>query len=398
VVFDTFFSGLMLLVGVALGWVLARRTPPGPVAEGSLSREQLGGLITELAGDDPDRALAALTQAAEMDHATAELHLTLGSLFRRRGEVDRALRIHEALLARPVLRPELREQTRYELAQDYLKAGVIDRAEALLTELGTSGAHVAPALKMLQGLHEQARDWRQAIDVARRLEAVRGAPQKRAIGHYLCELADEARAGGDPAGATRLASQALAEDPDCVRANLLLGALHEAAGDLPAAIKSYRRVLDQDGRFLPEVIEPLRRCCAAAGREAEFSEFLADAKEMTKASSLPWVAEAHLLRAEGQDPLPHLAQSLEQRPSRAVLAQFLAEMQDRPEVVAAGLGGATASLRGTVERLMAATPGYQCRQCGFQPRQLFWQCPACKHWATTAPVDDVWQLAQGAGR
>jgi lipopolysaccharide assembly protein B len=393
VIFDTVFTGLMLLAGVALGWVLARRQAP-QTGQGRVSTEQLGGLINELAGDDPDRALAALTQAAEMDHAMADLHLTLGNLFRKRGEVDRALRVHEALLARPELRPDLREQVRFELAQDYLKAGVIDRAEQLLGELASAGRFVAPALKLLQGLHEQARDWRQAIHAARRLESARGESQRKVIAHYLCELGDEARAAGDLDGARRLGEQALGEDPACVRANLLLGALHEKQGNPAAAIKCYRRVLDQDPRFLADVIEPLRRSCQASGRRAEFLEFLGDAKEMTQASSLPWVMETHLLREEGQDPMPHLAQSLEQRPSRAVLAQFLAEMENRPEVVAAGLGSAAGSLRKTVERLMAATPGYQCRQCGFQPRQLFWQCPACKQWATTAPVDDVWQLAQ----
>lgn len=384
--FDTFFSGLLLLLGAALGWVLARKSEP-PRPGNAVTPEQLGGLINQLAGDDPDRALAALTQAAEMDHSMAELHLTLGSLFRKRGEVDRALRVHENLLQRPELKPELREQARYELAQDYAKAGLLDRAEQLLGELSSQGSYAAASLKLLQGLHEQSRDWAQAIEAARRLEAVRGEPQRKAIAQYLCEQADEVKAS-DRSAAMRLAKRALDEDAGCVRASLLLGALHEAGGDAAAAIKAYRRVLDQNPRFLAEVLEPLQRCYRATGNLEAYREFLLDAKAMAP-GSLPWLAEAKLLREQGQDAMPQLAESLEQRPSRAVLAQFLLEMETRPESAAAGLSGTAASLRKTLERLMASAPGYQCGQCGFKPRQLFWQCPSCKQWATTLPVDDV---------
>jgi len=386
--FESFFSLVLLLLGAALGWVLARQKAPAE-AGSSATPEQLGGLITQLAGDDPDRALATLTQAAEMDHSMAELHLTLGSLFRKRGEVDRALRVHETLLTRTTLKPELREQTRYELAQDYVKAGLIDRAEQLLADLSVQGPHVAQALKLLQGIHEQARDWQPAIEVARRLEAVRGESQRLVIAQYFCELADEAKGRGDAAGALKLAKRALDEHASCVRANLQLGVLHEAAGEVAAAIKAYRRVLDQDARYLPEVVEPLRRCYDQSGAHAEFTDFLRDAKEMAKTSSLPWLSEARLLREAGADAMPHLAEGLEQRPSRAVLAEFLLEMESRPEVIAAGLGNAAASLRSTLQRLIESSPGYQCGHCGFQPRQLFWQCPSCKQWATTAPAGDI---------
>lgn len=389
--FDSFFSLVLLLLGTALGWVLARRSSATsrPGAEHLPTPEQMGGLITDLAGDDPDRALATLTRAAEMDHSMAELHLTLGSLFRKRGQVDRALRVHETLLARPELKPEIREQGSYELAQDYLKAGLIDRAEKLLAELSVRGTYVASALKLLQSVHEQSRDWVKAIEAARRLESAQGESQKLVISQYFCELADEALQQRQPGEALKLARQALDEHAGCVRACLLIGKMQEAADDFPAAIKAYRRVLDQDARFLPEVLEPLRRCYAKTGEPAQFSEFLADAKEMATHSSLPWLSEAQLLRAAGGDAMGHLAQGLEQRPSRAVLAEFLLEMESRPEVIAAGLGKAAASLRGTLKHLAERAPPYQCGHCGFQPRQLFWQCPGCRQWASVTPMDDV---------
>lgn len=391
---ESFVNWLLVLLGVALGWVLARKAPTLlDAAPPPATSEQLGGLITQLAGDDPDRALAALTQAAEMDHSMAELHLTLGSLFRKRGEVDRALRVHEALLARTNLKPELRDQARFELALDYVKAGVIDRAEQLFGELTVRGPHVAASLEQLQSLYEQGRDWKQAIEAARRLESVRGESRRAVIAQYLCEQAEEARVAKDLAGALKLAKRALDEHSGCVRANLMLGALHEADEDIPAAIKAYRRALDQDPRYLAEVIEPLRRCYQQTGDLEGYSLFLRDAKEMTQ-SSLPWLSEAQLLRDQGQDAMSHLAEGLEQRPSRAVLAEFLQALEQRPEIAAVGLEKTTASLRKAIKRLMDATPGYQCTHCGFQPRQLFWQCPSCRQWATTAPSSDVLKPGQ----
>ncbi|MES0873517.1 tetratricopeptide repeat protein [Sinimarinibacterium thermocellulolyticum] len=384
---DPLFTWLLLPLGVALGWALGRRAATtGPVR--GFTGEQLGGLLTQLSSDDPDQAIAALTTATEIDPSTAELHLTLGRMFRKRGEVDRALRVHEALVQRAGLAPALRLQARFELAQDYMTAGVMDRAERLFDELVADGAFVVPALEAIRTIHEQARDWPQAIAAARRLQSAKGESQRAAIAQYLCEMAVDARNARRHGDAIRLAREALDEDPDCVRALLLLGELQEAAGDHAAAMRAYLRAFEQDPRFLPDVIEPLQRCAAATGERDRYLLFLRDAKEMSP-SSLPYVAEARLLAETGLDPLDHLAQSLEARPSRAVLAEFLEVLERQPNVVAAGLDKPAASLRRALLRLMESTPRYQCSNCGFSPRQMFWQCPGCKRWGTTAPVDDV---------
>lgn len=384
---DPLFSWLLLPLGIALGWALARRRPHRP-ASASISGEQLGGLISQLASDDPDQAIAALNTAAELDPSTAELHLTLGRMFRKRGEVDRALRVHEALVNRGGIAPPLLMQARYELAQDYMTAGVMDRAEDLFGQLSEQGAHAVESVEAIRTIHEQAREWRPAIEAARRLQAVKGESQGASIAQYFCELADEARRAQRAGEAIKLAQQALGEDRNCVRAHLMLGELHEAGGDHAAAARAYLKAFERDPRFLPEVIEPLQRCFAANADRDGFVLFLKDAKEMSS-SSLPFVAEARLLAETGVDPLDHLAQGLESRPSRAVLAEFLEALEGQPNIVASGLGRPAASLRKALLKLMEATPKYQCSNCGFSPRQMFWQCPGCKHWGTTAPADDV---------
>lgn len=383
--FDSVFTWLLLPLGMALGWVMARGAPG--TQRSKLSPEQLGGLLTHLVSDDSDEAIRALTEAAEVDNSTAELHLTLGSLFRKRGEVDRALRIHEALLARPGLRADLQHQARFELAHDFLKAGLIDRAEQLYQQLVDDGLFVGPSLEQIQKIYEQGRDWQHAIDTARRIEASKGEPRRAVIAQYFCEMADEARREGAMDEALKLARKAQDADKSCVRADLLLGALAEAAGDPAGAIKSYRRAIEQHPRYLPEAIEPLRRCFEQTGDRAGYLQVLKDARELS-ASSLPLLAEAQLLRAEGVDVMEHLSQSLQARPSRAVLAEFLEALESKPDIIAAGLDKPAASLRAALKRVMETAPRYQCSQCGFAPRQLFWQCPSCKSWGTTSPIDD----------
>ncbi len=382
---DALFSWLLLPLGFALGWALSRGYPHQGRA---ITPEKLGGLVTHLVSDNPDETLAALSEAAEMDSSAAEMHLTLGNLFRKRGEVDRALHIHEDLLARPNLPPELRNQTRLELAQDYHKAGLMDRAEEISLALAAEGHYTVQSLELVRTIYEQGRDWEQAIRISRRIESAKGESKREVIAQYYCELAEEARTRKDADAALELAERAAGEDPACIRAQLLLGALREAAGEAADAAKHYRLAFERDPRFLPEVIEPLRRCAEKTGDAEEYLLFLKDAKEMSP-SSLPILAEAHLMRQEGLEVADYLAQGLEARPGRAVLAEFLEVLEHQPGVVAAGLDKPAASLRSAIRKLMETTPRYRCSHCGFSPRQLFWQCPSCKQWATTTPIDDV---------
>lgn len=388
---DSLFTWLLLPLGLVLGWVLGKKSQAPSSGIAALQPEQLGGLLTQLASDDPDQAIAALTRVAEIDHTTVELHLTLGNLFRKRGEIDRALRIHEALLARPGLSDEVQAQVRRELAYDYLRAGVMDHAEAQFEKLAASGRYVGEALDQIRIIYEQGRDWTHAITAARRLEGAQGESRRALIAQYECEIADEARREKQDGVALQHVRRALSQDGECVRAHLMLGALLEASADFAAAAQAYLRAFQLDARFLPDVIEPLYRCSLQTNSGEGFLQFLSDAKEIS-ASSLPYVAEARLLADEGLDPLDRLAEGLEVRPSRAVLAQFLEVLEKQPGVIAAGLDKPAASLRQALRRLMESSPKYQCSNCGFSPRQQFWQCPSCKRWGSITPIDEAMRL------
>jgi lipopolysaccharide biosynthesis regulator YciM len=373
---------LLLPLGAALGWYLARRWPrPHEQAE-LRSPEYLAGL-THLVNQDPDQAIAAFVKAVEVDDETVELHLTLGSLFRKRGEVDRALRIHENLLARPGLKPAYANQARFELAQDFLKAGLLDRAESLFRELVEQGMFLQPALESLLALYEQVRDWRQALEAARQLEAVKSTSLRPLIGQYYCERSESARQKKDLPEALRLAGRALSEHADCVRASLLSGSLHEATGDFAAAAKAYRRVPEQDPQFISEIVEPLRRCYEKLDDPTAWRNFLRDAEELWKHPAIV-LARAQALAAAGQDPGGYLMERLQEQPQWRGL-DLLLEGIARQTPQAAGL---IEGLRKALRAVMEKRPAYHCVHCGFTPGMLFWQCPRCKQWTTIVPLGE----------
>ncbi|HVT37323.1 MAG TPA: hypothetical protein VHE37_17185 [Nevskiaceae bacterium] len=313
--------------------------------------------------------------------------MTLAGLYRRRGEVDLALRLHEDLLARSDLSGVQREEARFELAQDFLKAGMLDRAEKLFEELAAEGVRVVAALEQIVAIFEQGRDWKHAIDAARRLEAAKGESRRSLVAQYQCELAEEAAREGRNDDALKLIKRALDDDRTCVRAWLALARLERGAGDMAGAIAAYRHAFDQDARFLPEVIGSLGECYAQAGDARGYVDFLAHAAE-SGAPALAAAAQARLMQQEGLDPTESLARALNAHPSRALLVDFLELLQRRPEAIAAGLAQPAASLAVAVRKLVDAAPKYRCGNCGFTARSLFWQCPTCRQWASIAPIED----------
>jgi lipopolysaccharide assembly protein B len=373
----------LLPLGAALGWALARSFWQGkdgtPVSE---RRTYLTGL-EHLVAEDPDQAVAELLQAADQQPETAELQLTLGSLFRRRGEVDRALRLHENLLKRNGLDPELAQRARFELAQDYVKAGLVDNAEKLFRDLVRQGVHLAESLEALVAIYEQLRDWSHAIDFAQQLEAVRAQSFKPLIAQFTCERAENARLKNDHPEVLRLSARALSVHADCVRASLLQAGAHEALQDFAAAAKAYRRVPEQDPRFLREILLPLRRCQEKLRDLAAYWKFLEEAEERWP-DPAPVLAKLELMKSEGVDPVPYLSEVLHKHASWAVTLKLMEQLESRPT--------ATPNLpikpvREAMEKLNL-TALYQCHHCGLKPRVLFWQCPSCKQWGSITPATD----------
>lgn len=356
---ETLISWSLLPLGVVLGLALAKR--------GALD-------ISNLQASGPP----STDLPARSDADTVELQLTLGSLFRKRGELDRAIQLHEAVLARPGLSAEDAASARLELAQDFLKGGVMDRAEQLLNQLISRGRHLEAALELLLDLHEQGRDWQQAMSTAGRLQSVQGRSQAKRIAHHHCELAENARHEGMFDVARERAEKAHASDRDCVRASLLLAALAEAENDWRMAIKLCQRAIEQDRRYLPDVLPVLRRCYEQAEDDSGYGQFLDDAETDHPDSTAVALAKAELLAAREGDAQAYMAARLLKSPNwRGLLLWVDAAM---PGYATAG------ALTEAFRKRVNAHPRYSCSSCGLKPGVLFWQCPGCKQWATIAPV------------
>lgn len=376
---QTFWLLLALLfVGGAIGFYAARRPRPSVLGAERLRGNYLAG-VNFLVNDQPDRALEAFLQAAELDEATVETHFALGSLYRRRGEVDRAIRIHQNIVARESLDPAQRDQARFALAQDYLRAGLFDRAAKILEPLAASGAHRISALRMLIGIHEQERDWPRAIEVFRELERAGRALQPDAIAHYYCELAVAAREAGNTEEALRQLRSAHTERRRCARAALLRAEVAIEQGDLALAERLLGSVVSQDAALMIEVMPRLAQLARAggtggeacverlvtarpdAGAEIAFAAIISDTVAFAPLEQLvrDYLARdeavAGLVRAIGRDP-----ETLDARAVRDIAA--------------------------VLRRLAATTPRYRCSNCGFSSIGHFWQCPACKNWDSQRPL------------
>lgn len=396
---DLLLFGL-LFVATGIGWFLGRRGA-GLAARNTghdLPSQYYRGLNYLLDGR-PDGAVDAFINALEVNSETLETHIALGNLLRKRGEVDRAIRIHQNLLARPSLPRSQVHQAHLELARDYISAGLLDRAERLLLDLVKESPEQRRASqRYLLEIYQSEREWPQAIEVATQLlprksllgaqpgepGGAQGQPVSVALAHYYCELASDKRDAGELAEAARLLQQAIARDKQCVRASIMQGEVEHAAGNHKQAIKALRRVRQQDPDFIPETIATLRKCYRELGEGSALRAYLKDCLAANPSAPLVLAVAEDLREAEGADAAAEfLSQQLAERPSLRGLARLISlQMDDTQGRVRDNLG----LLQVLVDRLIAERPAYRCGHCGFAGRQLHWYCPGCKHWGTIKAI------------
>ncbi|MCP1364968.1 tetratricopeptide repeat protein, partial [Halomonas sp. BBD48] len=270
----------LLLAAIAIGWWLGRReavkSRRQSQQQASLSRDYFVGL-NYLLNEQPDRAIETFVQALEVNSDTIETHIALGNLFRSRGEADRAVKIHQNLLARPSLTHAQSDRVQLELARDFLHLGLLDRSERLLQqvlrETGDDAIRQA-ARRLLVDLFEREREWHQALDVALP-QMVRQDPDvRRAAAHWLCELAQRDMQSASPAMARKRLRQALSIDDSCVRANWLLARLEQETGHYKSEVRFLKRIPEQDRDFTPVILEPLRDALLKLGGERDLEHYL----------------------------------------------------------------------------------------------------------------------------
>jgi lipopolysaccharide biosynthesis regulator YciM len=388
----------VLFAAVAAGWWLGRRSAQPP-SVGMLPGQYYKGL-NYLLDDRPDGAVDAFINALEVNSETLETHIALGNLLRKRGEVDRAIRIHQNLLARPSLPRAQVHQAHLELARDYISAGLFDRAERLLKDLVSHSPEQRRAsLRYLLEIFQSQREWQQAIDTATALLPRRGLlggggaavplganrqPVNVPLAHYHCELADDLSGAGRRGDARRELQRALSQDRHCVRASLMLAQLDFDDGEYRQAIRWLKRVGEQDPDLLAEAVPQLRACYHALNDEQSLCAYLQDCLQMHPGVPLLLATTEELGRRDGAAAAAaFLSHSLSEQPSLRGLARLL-QLQLR--VVGEGAREQLEQLRALLDKLTVEQPTYRCSHCGFAGRQLHWFCPGCKHWGTVKPL------------
>ncbi|MDQ5911464.1 MAG: Lipopolysaccharide assembly protein [Pseudomonadota bacterium] len=377
---------LLLPIAAASGWWAARRSTTDRNASAVRHADYFKGL-NYLIDDQPDQAIEVFTRIADVDRDTAEIHLALGNLFRRRGEVDRAIHIHGSLIARTYLTADQRQRAMLELGEDYLRAGLFDRAEELFQKLLDQPDLMTLALSRLIHIFQQEKDWRQAIAYSDRLERISSESKRRQTAHFCCELAEEAKGHSQDDEVRTWLLEALARDPACTRANLLLGRLAMRAGDYPAAIAVFQAVERQDRGYLPEVIAPLGQCYSALGHLDAWITYLREVQERDHGGRITDALAEYLLRQEGEESaLRFLERELREYPTLLGLRR-LVEIK-----LARGQGAEYADLRALhciSTQMLNSAARYRCDNCGFVVKSLHWCCPGCLQWSTIKPMPDL---------
>lgn len=379
--FETWWLlGIPIFFG--LGWIAARVDIKQLISESrSLPSGYFKGL-NFLLNEQPDKAIDAFIEVVKLDPETVELHFALGNLFRRRGETERAIRIHQNLLARPDLAMESHFHAQYELGQDYLKAGLLDRAEEAFNKLVDTHYSVQARRALLE-IYQREKEWQRAIDAASALQQSGAGSRQREIAQFYCELAEDELVHTHPDAALGMLEKALEADRMNVRAAMLTGDAYLAKGDTEGALMAWRRVEQQSVPHVALVAQRLMDGYRAVGRPQEGINLLKSYLAEASSIDLLEVVFQAMLELNGVEAANQLvSDELRRTPTLLGLDKLLeARLLNAPPEVRPELSLVKNLVHGYAQRLAR----YQCSHCGFKARRFYWQCPGCSHWETYPP-------------
>ena len=377
---------LLLPIAAAYGWYMGNRSAQQDKQKQSnqISRQYVTGLNL-LLSDQSDKAVDHFIELLQVDNETIDTHLALGNLFRSRGEVDRAIRIHQNLISRSGLTIDQKNIALQQLAKDYMASGFLDRAEKIFEQLVDEPDHREGALQQLVAIYQQTREWNKAIHYASLLVKMGRKRMRTSIGHFWCELAMQEKADGNHSLAIQNFKRALSEDPKCVRASIALGKLYLDDEDYKNTIKYMEMVLDQDSDFISEVLPILADCYHHLDQEDELLNFLRQCIVNKAGVSAELMLAQMVAKHDGAGAAQELlTRQLVKNPTMKgfyrLMDYHLAEAEE---------GRAKASLA-TLQKLVGeqlkVKPHYRCRKCGFSTHSMYWHCPSCKGWGTIKPI------------
>ena len=380
----------LIVVAMLAGYLLGRRDSRkknSPSPEQRLSKEYFVGL-NYLLNEQTDEAIETFIKALDINNDTVDTYLALGSLFARRGEVEKSIRVHQDLLARPSLTTVQSLRVQLELAKDYMQAGLYDRAEAMLTELvRTNHDYRTDALQQLLKIYEQEKDWSKAVAVGEDLRKLCGAHYASVLAHFYCEGALICLGRNDRVSARKAIRQAFTRDRNCVRASLLLAQVEFSEGRYRDSIKALEKVAVQDTRYVPLSLDLLEKAYSCLGNSRGFTSFLGRCLN-EKPSAAVILAMAKRLASDCGDEyaLRFLAEQLRKNPSLKGLNALMSLQLRNPMVNSLD---SIQLLKEVTDKMLQIKPVYRCDSCGFSGKEMHWMCPGCHSWGAVAPVQGI---------
>ena len=386
---------LLLLTAIIAGWLLGRlgssKYTQTKASNSGLFQDYFVGL-NYLLNDEPDEAIDTFIKALEINSETIETHLALGALLRRRGKVDKAINVHQALLARPNLERDFSNSVRLQLALNYIAAGLLDRAERLLKEILDDGGEAKwDALRQLITVYQTEQEWENAIACSSALLKNAGFRQDPVLlggaAHYCCEIAQLHLHNNQDAQARSEIKRAFTFERKSIRAMLLLADLEQHQGNYKAAIKNLLRVREAKPQFMALLLEPLASCHESLGTRADFEKLLRKmVLEDSSTEAALMLVKITNVSSGNSEAVSLLREHLEHSPSSSALIELIELLLDGVDVNVASslellLNLAKAQGQGSSE--------YCCHHCGFETKNFFWMCPSCKRWDKISPINDL---------
>lgn len=377
---------LLLPVAAAYGWYMGRRSAQQSKQDDAsrLSRDYVAG-VNFLLSNQQDKAVDLFLDMLKEDTGTVEAHLTLGNLFRSRGEVDRAIRIHQSLMESASLTYDQRLLAVQQLGRDYMAAGLYDRAEDMFKQLVDETDFRLGALQQLLQIYQATSDWQSAIEVAERLVKLGKEKHRGEIANFWCELALQQMAANDLDKAMALLRKGAAADRNNARVSIMMGRVWMEKGDYGKAVESLERVIDQDKELVGETLEMLQTCYQLLGKTDEWEVFLRRCVEENAGATAELMLAQILEQREGVEAAQnYVTRQLERHPTMRVFHKLMDYHLNEAEE-----GRAKESLgvlRNMVGEQVRSKPRYRCQKCGFTAHTLYWHCPSCRSWATIKPI------------
>ena len=377
---------LLLPVAMAYSWFMGRNSikQKDQTAKQDLSIKYSTGL-NYLLSNQQDKAIDYLLEALKVEDDTVEAHFAMANLFRRRGELDRALKVHEHLVRQGHLPSKDKQQAIFELGKDFLSAGLYDRAEKMFTKLLKSKSYGLKSINNLLKIYQSTKDWQLGIDLKKAIIKAKDVKSLHTLANFYCELATIALDKDEFIAVIELLQQALELDPNSCRANWLMAKIYENHQQFEQACQCYQSIYQQDKEFFPDVIENMHNCYVQSDASDEFFTFIRQVYEETGSTTALLKYLEHVEKKHGVNKaIEFILSALKRRPTIKGFKHFV-----KMQMAESGQESSNENLdviKELITSYLNMKPRYSCRSCGFNSSTHYWSCPSCHDWEQLKPV------------